>query len=77
MNMIAALPRQSLFGKLAGAILPRLFKASTTKARPRYVNIGEFSPHLQRDMGFLDGRGASGAEGDPDVRDLETRDWMR
>jgi len=74
MNMIAAFQRQSLFQKLG---LVRLFKASTARPRPRYVNIGEFSPHLQRDMGFLDGHRTPGSEGVPDAGDLATRDRMR
>ena len=77
MNMIAASQRQSLLVKLAGAVLSRLSRLSTARPGPRYVNIGEFSPHLQRDMGFLDGRGVSGAESGRDARDLATRDGMR
>jgi hypothetical protein len=77
MNMIAASMKQSSFARLAGAMLGRLSRISTARPRPRYINIGEFSPHLQRDMGFLDGRGAESAESSLDARDLETRDWMR
>jgi hypothetical protein len=77
MNMIAASQRQSSFVKLAGAVLSRLSRLSTGRPGPRYVNIGEFSPHLQRDMGFLDGSGVSGTQSGRDARDLETRDWMR
>ncbi|CAN7563910.1 hypothetical protein [Rhizobium sp. LjRoot254] len=77
MNMIAVSPKSSSILKLAGAMLGRLSKVSTARSRPRYVNIGEFTSHLQRDMGFLDGRGVSEAESSLDARDLETRDWMR
>lgn len=77
MNMIAASQRQSAFVKFAGAVLARLSKVITARPGPRYVNIGEFSPHLQRDMGFLDGSGVSGTQSGRDARDLATRDGMR
>lgn len=75
MNMIVTLPRQSFLRRLAGAI--GLFRAAGTRSGPRYVNIGEFSPHLQRDMGFLDGRAAPGAESGPGFRGPDGGNWMR
>lgn len=77
MNMIAVLPKSTSLLKRAGAMLSRLSRAAKPQPRPRYVNIGEFTPHLQRDMGFLDGRGAVGTASSRDARDLETRDWTR
>ena len=61
MNLTIVSPKQQSFFKLAGAVLGRLFTTPMTRRGPRYVNIGEFTPHLQRDMGFLDGRRAPGA----------------
>jgi hypothetical protein len=77
MNLTTVLPKQQSLLKLAGAALARLAKVPVRQPRPRYIDIGEFSPHLQRDMGFLDGHGTPGPGCGPDARDLETRDWMR
>jgi hypothetical protein len=77
MNLTTVLPKHQSFFRLAGAMLARLARVPASRSGPRYMNIGEFSPHLQRDMGFLDGRGAPEPKSGIDARDLETRDWMR
>lgn len=76
MNVIVTTPRQSSFLKRAGIMLHRLSKVSAVRPRPRYVNIGEFSAHLQRDMGFLDGHDTPSSRCDRDARDLATLDRM-
>lgn len=77
MSPTTVLPKQQSLLKLAGAMAARFFKASPARTRARYVNIGEFSPHLQRDMGFMDGHGVPGPETALDARDRATRDLMR
>lgn len=56
MNLLAASPKQSALTRLAAVLLTGLSKVSITRSRTRYVNLGEFPLHLQRDMGFLDGQ---------------------
>ena len=75
MNVIVTTPRQPSILKRAAIVLGRLSKMRAVRARPRYVNIGEFSTHLQRDMGFLDGHAAPGSG--CDARDTRMRDWTR
>ena len=77
MNMIAASMRQSSLAKLAGAMLGRLSRISKPRQGPLYVNMDEFTPHLQRDMGFLGGRGIPGARSGLDAGDLKARDLTR
>ena len=77
MNITAVSQRQSSFVKLAGAMLRRLSRISKPRQRPLYVNVDEFTPHLQRDMGFLGGRGIPGARSGLDAGDLKARDLMR
>lgn len=77
MNLIVASPKSTSFLGLASRILGYLSRVPMVLPRRRYVNIGEFSPHLQRDMGFLDGRRAPGSECGPDAPGLATRDWTK
>ena len=77
MNMIVASMKQSSFARLAGAMLGRLSRISKPRQRPLYVNVDEFTPHLQRDMGFLGGRGIPGARSGLDAGDLKARDLTR
>ncbi|UVC09298.1 hypothetical protein IHQ71_01310 [Rhizobium sp. TH2] len=77
MNMIAASVKQSPFAKLVGAMLGCLSRYSKPRQRPLYVNVDEFTPHLQRDMGFPGGRGIPGARSGLDAGDLKARDLMR
>ena len=77
MNLIVTTPKQSSFPGLVGRLLARLSRTRPTRAKRRYVDISEFSPHLQRDMGFMDGHDAPGSEGRRDMPDLKVRDWMR
>jgi hypothetical protein len=55
MSLIVASRKSSALPGLLGRILNRLCKARPPRPRLRRVDIAEFSPHLQRDMGFLDG----------------------
>ena len=41
------------------SVLAREF-SSLVRRRRRYVDVRELSPHLQRDMGFLDGNDVCG-----------------
>ncbi|MDB5553835.1 MAG: hypothetical protein JWL86_3819 [Rhizobium sp.] len=77
MNTIATSQRQSSFVKLAAAMLGRLAKVARPRPRTLYVNMDEFTPHLQRDMGFPGGRGMPGARSGLDAGDLKARDLMR
>ena len=77
MTLIVTSPKATSLLSQAGRLLGRLSSVRPILRKPRYVNIGEFSPHLQRDMGFLDGRGAAGPRSGLDARDLAVRDWMR
>ena len=51
---LVSTPAQSWF-----SVLAREF-SSLVRRRRRYVDVRELSPHLQRDMGFLDGNDPSG-----------------
>ena len=77
MNMIAASTKQSSFARFAGAALARLFRVVKPRQRTLYININEFTPHLQRDMGFSGGRSLPGARSGLDAGDLKARDLMR
>jgi hypothetical protein len=76
MNLIAALPKQSSFSKPVEIILAGLSKFSLLRSRRRHINLGEFSVHLQRDMGFVDGRGTPGAGSGSGASSVPSRDWM-
>lgn len=76
MNLIAALPKQSSFSKPVEIILAGLCKFSLLRSRRRHVNLCEFSVHLQRDMGFVDGRGTPGTGSGFGPRGVASRDWM-
>jgi hypothetical protein len=77
MNVIAISPKWSSLLKLAGAMLVRLSKVAKPRPGPHYVKLDEFTAHLQRDMGILDGRCTRGTASSPNAHDRETRDWMR
>lgn len=77
MNVTVATPKQSSLPGLVGRFFARLSNARLPRRKPRYVNIGEFSTHLQRDMGFMDGHETPDFESGPDARDRATRDLMR
>jgi len=48
-------PKQVSFLHLFAKVLGTWIKAQPRERRIRYVGISEFSPHLKRDMGILDG----------------------
>jgi len=48
-------PKQVSFLHLFTRVLGTWLTAQPRKHRIRYVGISEFSPHLKRDMGILDG----------------------
>ena len=51
---LVSTPAQSWF-----SVLAQEFSLLVSRRR-RYVDVRELSPHLQRDMGFLDGNDPSG-----------------
>lgn len=77
MNLVVVFPKSRSFLRLVGRMLGRVSKVPAARPRRRYVNIGEFSPHLQRDMGFMDGHDVPRSGCGRDARDVATRDWMR
>jgi hypothetical protein len=78
MHLVASTKlNQSPFPTLAVKILGWLFRPSERRSQARLANIGEFSLHLQRDMGFADGLGTPGRVLDLDPHDRATLELKR
>lgn len=67
MSPIVESPKSTSFLGLVGRMLGRLSRVPVIRSKPRHVNFDEFSPHLLRDMGLLDGYEAPGRACGPDA----------